>query len=62
MAKNLNALREDNRTEDDIETGTYRDSAKTSYNPNCTLPEAGRVEIARAMDHIFMKKALILNY
>lgn len=58
MSKNLNALREDNRTEDDIEVGTYRDSAKTSYNPNCSMPETGRVEIARAMDEYFRDKGV----
>jgi hypothetical protein len=58
MSKNLNALREDTRTEEDIEVGTYRDSSKTSYNPNCSMPEIGRVEIARAMDEYFQGKGI----
>ena len=56
-----NALREDNRTEDDIETGKYRDSDIITYNPNCTLSEQGRAEIARVMNEYFAGGGLMLS-
>lgn len=58
MSKSINSLLENNRTEEDITFGIYRDSPKTSYNPNCSMPEAGRVEIARAMDAYFLEKGI----